>query len=79
MAGIEPTTLALAGRNRRVLSDREVRIQRFSMALFLTGFLLFSAVVGVFVLYILKSALGIDLVPGFSFGVWGWFQEEVLR
>ena len=69
----------LAGRNRRVLSDREVRIQRFSMALFLTGFLLFSALVGVFVLYILKSALGVDLVPGFSFGVWGWFQDEVLR
>ena len=54
MAGIEPTTLALAGRNRRVLTDREVRIQRFSMALFLTVFLLFSALVGVFVLYILK-------------------------
>ncbi len=27
----------------------------------------------------LKSALGIDLIPGFSFGVLGWFQEEFLR
>jgi hypothetical protein len=30
------------------------------------------------VLYLVKSALGIDLIPGFSFGVWGWFQENVL-
>jgi hypothetical protein len=39
-------------------------IQRLSMAAFLTVFLLFSA------------ALGIDLIPGFSWGVWGWFKDE---
>jgi hypothetical protein len=27
----------------------------------------------------LKSALGIDLIPGFSFGVWGSFKEEFLK
>ena len=69
----------LAGRNRRVLTDRERRIQRISMALVLAVFLLVSTVVGVLVLYLVKSALGIDLIPGFSFGVWGWFQEEFLR
>jgi hypothetical protein len=69
----------LAGRNRRVLTDREIRIQRLSMALFLTVFLLFSAAVGILVLYLVKSALGIDLIPGFSFGVWDWFKEEFLR
>lgn len=69
----------LAGRNRRVLSDRERKIQRLSMAIFLTGFLLISALVGIFVLYIVKSALGIDLIPGYSFGVWDWFQKEFLK
>jgi hypothetical protein len=68
----------LAGRNRRVLTDREQTIQRMAMAMFLAVFLIFSTVVGVLVLYLMKSALGIDLIPGFSFGVWGWFQENVL-
>jgi hypothetical protein len=68
----------LAGRNRRVLTDREQAIQRVTMATALAVFLSFSAVVGVLMLYLVKSALGIDLIPGFSFGVWGWFQENVL-
>jgi hypothetical protein len=71
--------VVLAGRNRRVLTDREVRIQRLSMALFLTVFLLFAATVGILVLYLIKSALGIDLIPGYSFGVWDWFKEEFLK
>lgn len=69
----------LAGRNRRVLTDRERHIQRFSMALFLSVFLLVSAAVGILVLYLIKSALGIDLIPGYSFGVWDWFKEEFLK
>jgi uncharacterized protein YqhQ len=58
---------------------RERQIQRLSMAIFLAAFLLVSTLLGIFVLYIVKSALGIDLIPGFSFGVWGWFQQEFLR
>lgn len=69
----------LAGRNRRSLSVREERIQRFSMAIVLLVFLTFSTLVGILVLYLLKSALGIDLIPGFSFGVWGWFKKEFLN
>ena len=71
--------VVLAGRNRRTLSDRERQVQRLSMAVFLTAFLLMSTAVGLVVLYLVKSALGIDLLPGFSLGLWGWFQEEVLR
>jgi hypothetical protein len=67
----------LAGRNRRVLTDREQRIQRLAMAGALTVFLLFATAVGVLVLYLVKSALGIDLIPGYSFGVWDWFKENV--
>ena len=69
----------LAGRNRRVLTDREQRIQRLVMATTLAVFITFSALVGILVLYLVKSALGIDLIPGFSFGAWGWFKEEFLR
>ena len=71
--------VALGGRNRRTLSDRERKVQRLGVAVFLTAFLLVSTAVGLVVLYLVKSALGIDLLPGFSLGVWGWFQEEVLR
>ena len=69
----------LAGRNRRVLTDRQRRIQRLAMAAALAVFLLFSALLGILVLYLVKSAAGIDLIPGFSFGVWGWFQQAFLR
>ena len=71
--------VVLAGRNKRVLSARERQVQRLSMAIFLTAFLLVSAAVGILVLYLVKSALGIDLIPGFSFGVWDWFKDEFLR
>lgn len=69
----------LAGRNRRTLSDRERKVQRLGVAVFLTAFLLVFTAVDLMVLYLVKSALGIDLLPGFSLGVWDWFQEEVLR
>lgn len=69
----------LAGRNRRTLTARERNIQQISMALVLSVFLLVSTLLGILVLYLIKSALGIDLIPGFSFGVWDWFQDAVLR
>ena len=69
----------LTGRNKRALSARERQVQRLSMAIVLSVFLLVSAAVGILVLYFVKSALGIDLIPGYSFGVWGWFQENVLK
>jgi len=69
----------LAGRNRRVLTDREQSIQRLAMAATLALFLIFSGMLGILVLYLVKSALGIDLIPGYSFGVWDWFKAEVLQ
>lgn len=39
---------------------------------------LFSVLTGLLLLYLLKSALGIDLVPGFSLGIWGWFKDVFL-
>lgn len=68
----------VAGRNRRELSRREKRIGLLVHATFATLFLCFSALLGVLVLYLIKSAAGIDIFPGFSFGVWGWFKEAFL-
>ena len=69
----------LAGRNRRVLTDREHAIQRMAMATTLAVFLTFCGLLGILILYLVKSAMGIDLIPGFSFGVWDWFKSEVLQ
>ena len=69
----------LAGRNRRTLSQREQQIEQMSTSVALFVFLLFSTLLGILVLYLVKSALGIDVIPGFSFGVWGWFKDAYLQ
>jgi len=68
----------VAGRNRRELSARERRLGLLIQAVALGMFLTFSALLGVLVLYLLKSAAGIDIFPGFSFGIWSWFKGEFL-
>ncbi|MCP3667405.1 MAG: hypothetical protein GY696_33745 [Gammaproteobacteria bacterium] len=42
--------------------------------LLLAGFISFSILMGLLVRYLVKSALGIDLIPGFSLGIWGGFK-----
>lgn len=64
----------LLGRNYRELSRKERQFSLISVAIFSTLFLIFSASVGLLVLYLIKSALGIDLFPGFSLGIWHWFK-----
>ncbi len=64
----------LFGRNRRELSRLEQRLSVVGKALLLTIALLFALLV----VYLLKSAAGIDLFPGFSLGIWGWFKGEFL-
>ncbi|EPJ43724.1 MAG: hypothetical protein OFPII_40140 [Osedax symbiont Rs1] len=69
----------VAGRNRRELSARERRIGLLIQASVFAIFLAFSAMLGVLVLYLIKSAAGIDIFPNFSFGVWGWFKGTFLN
>lgn len=71
--------VVLAGRNRRELTRRERELERAALAVMVFTFLTFSTLMGILVLYLVKSALGIDLIPGLSFGVWGWFQQNYLR
>ncbi len=64
----------LLGRNHRDLSRNEKKISLISATIFSTIFLTFSALLGLLVIYLLKSAIGIDLFPGFSLGIWDWFK-----
>ena len=68
----------LAGRNYRELSRQERRMSLTITAIISSLFIIFSATLGLLVLYLVKSALGIDIFPGFSLGIWGWFKETFL-
>lgn len=64
----------LAGRNRRELSLKEQKIARFTQAIILSLVATFTILLILLVLYLIKSALGIDIFEGYSFGVWSWFK-----
>jgi hypothetical protein len=64
----------LLGRNHRDLTRGEKAVSAFTFAFFVSLFVLLSILVGILALYLLKSALGIDLIEGYSFGVWTWFK-----
>lgn len=67
----------LMGRNRRQLSDREKRISALMMATFVFTFLAASTLLGLLMIYLLKSFLGIDIFPNFSLGIWDYFRDNV--
>ena len=68
----------VAGRNRRELTRKEKQIALAIHTCIVTLFLIMCSLLGVLVLYLIKSAMGIDIFPNFSFGVWGWFKETFL-
>ena len=67
----------LAGKNRRELSRLEEQVGRATMAMFFALFITFSILLGLLVLYLIKSALGINLFENFSLGIWSWFKANV--
>ncbi len=75
----------LAGRERRKLSAREEKIHHLTNTIFLFTFLVFSTLLGLLILYLIKSAVGIDIfhdyhlkiIPGYDGSTWKWFQEHV--
>lgn len=68
----------LAGRNIRSLTRREETVFRRAEFGFLIGVLTTSTLLGIIALYLLKSILGIDLIDGYSFGVWDWFKNNIM-
>lgn len=71
--------VVLAGRNRRELSRLEQQISRATLAMMFALFVTFSTLFGLLVLYLIKSALGINLFENFSLGIWTWFKANILN
>ena len=65
----------LAGRNRRELSEKEQKIAGILQAITIAIFSFFVITILLLVVYLMKSALGIDIFSNHSFGVWSWFSD----
>ncbi|WP_296053344.1 hypothetical protein [uncultured Alteromonas sp.] len=68
----------LAGRDKRELSRGEINVKRTTLIALIFGAIMVSSLMGLLVLYLIKSALGINLFEHFSLGIWGWFKQNVL-
>lgn len=66
--------VVLLGRNHREVSRWQKQMSGIITTLILLVFLMFSAVMGFLILYLVKSLLGINLFKGFSLGIWDWFK-----
>ncbi|CAD2224316.1 EpsP [Pseudoalteromonas sp. 3J6] len=64
----------LAGRNRRELSLKEQKFAKLAQAVIISSAVSFVTLLILLVLYLIKSALGIDMFEGYSFGIWRWFK-----
>ncbi|MEG3766108.1 3-phosphoshikimate 1-carboxyvinyltransferase [Alteromonas sp. 14N.309.X.WAT.G.H12] len=71
--------VVLAGRDRRELTRLEEHISKATTALILALFVTFSTLFGLLVLYLIKSALGINIFEHFSLGIWTWFKANILN
>lgn len=64
----------LLGRNRRAYSRREKQVSLGLFVFCVVGGLVICLALGLLLLYLLKSMLGIDLLEDTSLGIWDWFQ-----
>jgi hypothetical protein len=59
-------------------SIRSSRLQRAIIrkteAIFISIFFFSMFLITAFILYLIKSAIGINIFSGYSFGVWDWFK-----
>lgn len=69
----------LLGKNRRALSASEQRVAARALIGIFVGAITLLCAVGLIVLYLLKSALGIDLIEGYHLGLWFWFEDHFLK
>lgn len=69
----------VGGRDRRQLTRKQQRFFSLAEFYFLMAYALTSALFGLLILYLIKSALGIDIFPNFHVGIWGWLQQSVFH
>lgn len=65
----------LVGRDKRNLTRTEQQVSAFTIAGIATLFLTSSVLLGLLFIYLLKSALGINLSEDVSLGIWDWFKS----
>ena len=65
----------LLGKNKRAFTRREKHASMLMFVGLVLSFIVISMLMGLFTIYILKSALGIDLMEGSSLGIWDWFKD----
>lgn len=65
----------LMGSNRRTLTDKEQYLAVLALLLVFSLFTICLLGFVLLILYLLKSALGIDVFAGHSLGIWDWFKE----
>jgi hypothetical protein len=70
--------VVLFGQNRRDVSRYEAKLSTLAMASVLGLGVMFCILLGLLVLYLIKSALGIDLFANFSLGIWSWFKSVIV-
>lgn len=63
----------LAGQDKRHISRGERQFSAWVLALLLTTMALSITATLLLCVYLAKSALGIDIFPRFSTGIWDWF------
>jgi len=68
----------IAGRDIRNSRLQDRGFFKAAESIFLTFLIIFMTLFGLLLAYLIKSALGIDLFPGFSLGIWGWFKGTFL-
>ena len=66
----------LAGRDRRRIPRHESTLGRLALSVLVVAWLLFCAVSIFITLYLIKSALGIDVFKNFHVGIWTWLIEH---
>ena len=65
----------LFGKNQRDLSRNEKQISFLGLAFIISLLVVISTMTGLLFIYLLKSALGIDILDGTSLGIWDWFEN----
>lgn len=65
----------LLGRDYRQQLRKESPFALFMLTLLISMSILSILGLAIFALYLIKSAMGIDIFHNFSFGVWDWFKS----
>ena len=58
--------------------QQEERMPFIARSIVLFGFVIFACLFLLLALYLAKSAMGVNLISGFSVGIWQWFKESAM-